>query len=75
MGAIVIRQKQIIYSSPWMAMTRLLAMVLAIVISGGTAAFWLHITRRKLAGDTGDTLGAAQVIAATACMIGVVAWV
>ncbi|MCC5957922.1 MAG: adenosylcobinamide-GDP ribazoletransferase [Rhodobacteraceae bacterium] len=52
-----------------------LAMVLAIVISGGTAAFWLHITRRKLAGDTGDTLGAAQVIAATACMIGVVAWV
>lgn len=52
----------------------LLAMVLAIFISGGAGAFWLHITRRKLAGDTGDTLGAAQVIAATTCLIGVAAW-
>ena len=51
------------------------AMVLAMLISAGAAGLWLHLTRRKIQGDTGDTLGAAQMIAATACMIGLVAWV
>ncbi|MGP9788627.1 adenosylcobinamide-GDP ribazoletransferase [Roseinatronobacter sp. NSM] len=50
------------------------AMVLAMVISAGGAGLWLHLTRRKIQGDTGDTLGAAQMISATACLIGLVAW-
>lgn len=52
----------------------LLALMLAVFLSGGAASVWLHLTRRKLGGDTGDTLGAAQMISATACLIGVVAW-
>ncbi|MDD7971790.1 adenosylcobinamide-GDP ribazoletransferase [Roseinatronobacter alkalisoli] len=50
------------------------ALLVAVFISGGVSAFWLRVARRKLGGDTGDTLGAAQVIAATTCLVGVAAW-
>ncbi|WP_439562057.1 adenosylcobinamide-GDP ribazoletransferase [Roseinatronobacter sp.] len=51
------------------------AILVALSISSVASAVWLRFARNKIAGDTGDTLGAAQVIAATACLIGVVAWV
>ncbi|MGY6706142.1 adenosylcobinamide-GDP ribazoletransferase [Roseinatronobacter sp.] len=51
------------------------AMLIALFLSSAASAIWLRLSRRKISGDTGDTLGAAQVIAATACLIGVVAWI
>lgn len=51
------------------------AILVALCISSVASAVWLRFARNKIAGDTGDTLGAAQVIAATACLIGVVAWI
>lgn len=46
----------------------------ALALGAGAGAGWLALVRRKLGGDTGDTLGAAQMISATACLIGALAW-
>lgn len=45
-------------------------------IAGGVlaGAFWRRWTLQKLGGDTGDTLGALQIISMTAAFLGAMAW-
>lgn len=40
-----------------------------------TGIVWRRWTIRRLGGDTGDTLGALQVVAYTGCLLGAAAWV
>lgn len=47
------------------------AMTLA---SAATGAVWLGAARRRLGGDTGDILGALQMITATAALMAATAW-
>ncbi|MBN2760170.1 MAG: adenosylcobinamide-GDP ribazoletransferase [Rhodobacteraceae bacterium] len=39
-----------------------------------TALAWRRWTLRRLGGDTGDTLGALQVVCLTGCLLGAAAW-